>query len=644
MTQARAFIGHSFTKDDATIVSIFLKYFEQVSALHPTFTWLHAESAEPLELAQKVLAQADGCNVFIGICTIKEGAIKPSDLRTTWLDSAVKKLRESEIEWKTSDWVIQEIGLAVGRGMKIILLLEEGCRRPGGLQGNVEFIPFTRTNPEASFGKLLEMIRAVAPVPMLGEQGTEGPPAEVTESPPASPTDDDVPGQDWDRDRFEHAYIMAIFTRDDDRAKLINESYQLRAQISAEERAEWLAFTELWSIKWGAKGSIDQIQSALKSFPGNSKIICNLAEALSKFGDHNKSALTYLEGATRVDEVESFRLRGYGALEYARDSDFDKAFEILDELRASYKADQESSILYIISEIGSIMKDNDLQANAMERISLMRPDDVDNRFSLAYKYSELDYNEVSLHHYLQIPVGKRNPTTWNNLGVAYQNFSAPSKSVDAYRRSAESGETLAMSNIAYKFMGAGFLTEASSQIDLALKQSDPHRNVGEAMSRIKDIPDEETKVIDEAIEKAKSRLAILRQLSDGIVKPNVRTLPAFWTSPDCTLQVSIEGLKFRAEGEYEVESKNLFSATAISTKNQYKLTFEGKIVGTRVIGEMQRRHIGGALGATSLLGLGSSETKHKFAMVIIPEENKIKVIEQFSSNFPKEYHLTPLPS
>ena len=641
MTQARAFIGHSFTKDDAAIVSTFLKYLEQVSALHPSFTWVHAESAEPLELAQKVLAQADGCNVFIGICTIKEGAIKPSDLQPTWLGSSVKKLQVSAVEWKTSDWVIQEIGLAIGRGMKVILLLEEGCRKPGGLQGDVEFIPFIRTNPEASFGKLLEMVRAVAPVPLLGEQGTEGPPVDVAESPPSSDTDDKLPGEDWDQDKFEYAYIMAIFSRNDERSKLIKESYLSRVSISAEERAEWLAFTELWSIKWGADGSIDQLQNVLMSFPANSKIIESLAEAFNKFGDHNRSALTYLEGAARVSQEESFNLRGLAALEYARDSDFQKAFDILDELRVSFSLEQEAFILYLISEIAGIMKDDELQASAMERRASIRPDDIDNRFNLAFKYSELKYNDISLHHYLQIPVGKRNSITWNNLGVAYQNFSAPSKSVEAYRRSAESGETLAMSNIAYKFMGAGFLNEAKSQIQEALKHSDHHRNIGEAMSRVKDIPDEESKSVDEVIDKAKSRLAILRDLSESIVKPNVKDLPSDWVAPDCILHITIDGLVFRAEGEYEVESKNPFGLTPLLTKTQYKITFEGKLVGARVVGEMQRKQIGSGSSATGLLGLGSADTKHKFAMIIFPQENKIRVVEQFLSNFPKEYWIAP---
>lgn len=640
MKQARAFVGHSFTKDDATIVSTFLKYLDQVSALHPTFSWVHAESAEPVDLAQKVIAQVDGCNVFIGICTIKEGALRRSDLLPSWLNPSTKKLRDSAIEWKTSDWVIQEIGLAIGRGMKMILLLEDGCRRPGGLQGDVEFIAFSRTNPEASFGKLLDMIRAVSPVPLLGEQGTEAPPSDVPESPPEDNTDDNLPNDSWDRNQFEYAYLMAIFSRNDERIKLVKESYQNRVSISAEERAEWLAYTELWSIKWGTEGSIDQIQNVLKSFPENSRIIENLAEAFSKFGDYNRSALTYLEGAARVSEAESRNLRGLAAIEYARDGNLPTAFNILDGLRSSFDGDQESFILYVISEIATIMKDDELHASAMERKASIRPDDTDNRFNLAYKYSELNYNEISLYHYLQIPSGKRNSVTWNNIGVAYQNFSAPSKSIEAYRRSAESGETLAMSNIAYKFMGAGFLDEARSQIQEALKNPDPHRNIGEAMSRIKDIPGEEGKSVDEAIEKAKTRLVILKELSESIVKPNIKTLPSTWTAPDCKLHVSIDGLEFRAEGEYEIESKNPLSLTPLLTKTQYKLIYTGRLIGTRVIGEMQRKQIGGKSDIPGFFGLSGTEIKQKFAMVIYPEKNKIRVVENFLSHYPKEYWIT----
>jgi len=64
---------------------------------------------------------------------------------------------------KTSDWIIQEIGLAVGLNMDLILLLENGVREPGGLQGNIEYIPFNREAPEKSFNKILEMIKSILP-------------------------------------------------------------------------------------------------------------------------------------------------------------------------------------------------------------------------------------------------------------------------------------------------------------------------------------------------------------------------------------------------------------------------------------------------------------------------------------------------
>lgn len=47
--------------------------------------------------------------------------------------------------------------------MELVLLIEDGLRDPGGLQGNIEYIPFNRQFPEQSFGKLLEMISSMKP-------------------------------------------------------------------------------------------------------------------------------------------------------------------------------------------------------------------------------------------------------------------------------------------------------------------------------------------------------------------------------------------------------------------------------------------------------------------------------------------------
>ena len=147
MNDIRAFVGHSFIEDDATLVAKFLHYFRTISAMHPTFSWSHAESAEPKLLAEKVLALIEDKNTFIGICTRKELATELDALSVPYFQRSCFTGKSEDFVWKTSDWIIQEIGLAIGRKMEVILLIEEGVRKPGGLQGDVEYISFDREAP-----------------------------------------------------------------------------------------------------------------------------------------------------------------------------------------------------------------------------------------------------------------------------------------------------------------------------------------------------------------------------------------------------------------------------------------------------------------------------------------------------------------
>jgi hypothetical protein len=109
-------------------------------------------------LAAKVLKLIDDKNVFIAICTRKQRSIAPNQLSPIFFPRGFLKGRSDQFLWKTSDWIIQEIGLAIGRGLRVVLLLEAGVEKPGGLQGNIEYIEFSRDSPEACFTKILEMV------------------------------------------------------------------------------------------------------------------------------------------------------------------------------------------------------------------------------------------------------------------------------------------------------------------------------------------------------------------------------------------------------------------------------------------------------------------------------------------------------
>jgi hypothetical protein len=72
MSGIRAFVGHSFTDEDKSVVLTFLEYFDTISKSNPMFKWDHAQSAEPRQLADKVMSLIADKNLFIGICTRKE--------------------------------------------------------------------------------------------------------------------------------------------------------------------------------------------------------------------------------------------------------------------------------------------------------------------------------------------------------------------------------------------------------------------------------------------------------------------------------------------------------------------------------------------------------------------------------------------
>jgi hypothetical protein len=154
MKEIKAFVGHSFSKNDETVVDRYLKYFDQLTRLLPNFSWDHAEAAEPIELAEKVLAKITGKNVFIGLCTRNELAISNSMLLAMIFQPSHWKGAKRDFAWKTSDWILQEIGLAIGRGLDIVLLLEEGVRRPGGFKGTSNTSSSAETNPNLVLGRL----------------------------------------------------------------------------------------------------------------------------------------------------------------------------------------------------------------------------------------------------------------------------------------------------------------------------------------------------------------------------------------------------------------------------------------------------------------------------------------------------------
>lgn len=651
MIPLKAFIGHSFTADDEAVVRAFLKFFDQIREMNIGFSWEHAEPAEPKELAEKVLRLMHDKNLFIGICTTKEAVILPSKLtQGSWNKNILKASKES-VSWKTSDWIIQEVGLAIGKGMDVILLVENGVRQPGGLLGNKEWIPFDRQSPEKSFGKVLEMIQSLIPKAKTvtsGEGEVRTAAVERSDSEPRQEEEWLKPRPDWQREDFEFALLHTVFLGEKEKENAIVEAYLATEDgQSSHKRNSWEAYHELIVLRYGKGGKLTNLDELAAKYPENAEVLKHRAEGYQFYGEHEKAAC-YFEIAAQKAGGGSEALDRYGdaALAFTRAARIPEANRVVEQMKSIAPEGENGKIqlLYTLRGIAEIENANDHFCSLTEKILDLRPGDIDLRFNLAYKYSQDGATEdLSLYHYLKIPYRERTSITWNNLGVQFEHFELDNKSVTAYQKSDELGETLAMSNLAQKLIKAGFLKEAEDICNRAIKEKDYHKNVGHAITRIRDVPEIEKSKEEEIIKKAAPISEFFRDYGQALAKKTVGEHEGRWKGPKCELRLTIKSNSFIAEGSYERSESGLifFHLTTpggTPTVSKYLVRYQGSILGKAVKAVFTQSKEGES--PQTLLGGASNETA--VLMILSDSLEEIRVYEKDSKKEDKFYKINRL--
>ena len=319
MTRIRAFVGHSFSEEDAVVVGKFLKYLKQLSDSHTNFSWENAESAEPMVIGEKVMGLFAGKDLFIGICTKKERVIAPNALTGSFLRRNRLSAREEDFEWKTSDWIIQEIGLAIGLGIKVMLLAEEGLRSPGDLQGDLECLKFERDAPEKIFGQIFEMISALTPkvvTAILGEpESISSLPEEKDATQMPEGADWKIPKQDWARGDYEFALKHFVALGDEVGVKTIRDQYlKTESGAQAQNMKAWDAYMEYLYLVFGKNGSLSRLTKLANESPGSSEIFTYLARIYDQYEEFGKVAATYEKAAGLARDIsDKLRLLGKAA-------------------------------------------------------------------------------------------------------------------------------------------------------------------------------------------------------------------------------------------------------------------------------------------------------------------------------------------
>lgn len=636
MPHLSAFVGHSFAAEDEQVISEILTMLENVAELMPDFDWESAEAAEPKALSAKVKAKMGTKNLFIGICTLREYAIKPSSIRSRhWPNNESVLVTRDDFEPKTADWIIQEIGMAVGRDMHIVLLLEEGLRIPGGLQGDLEYIEFRRAEPNKSLSKLVSMLRALAPKGMPNAESREPHSAhsadvmDTPESPiPAFLTPDDS----WTADRYIAMHSIAISWRKPDIAAQISASFE-RSSFATEKlaRAEFTASAISARAVTYKEEWVQQLQQLAAQFPDAPSPYLELAIRFAAVDDHKRAADFY-ETAARLSPMPLERIRQLvaAAIQHKRADNVARAEVLLADVAEMIRLNSviESDGMELLASAWRVLGNDELFLACTERCLELAPDRRQPRFDLSYRYSELNQDANALFHYEKYVAASDDVSGWNNLGVTAAALKLPVIAIEAYRKSEAGGNSLATSNLAFNYLEAGFLDDAVAKCGAALEKPEPHARVIEALAKCRRAKEQEQEKESAIFRDTEMQREFRRAVGSASILPLPGLLPGAYSGPKCQLAVEFKGATLELTGTYTQPALGAIGNALIGlggTRTEtVTVRYAGRLFGHVFIGKTKtesRRAVNSLLGpdvGRECVGIVEAQ----FARIRILEANK----------------------
>jgi tetratricopeptide (TPR) repeat protein len=324
---------------------------------------------------------------------------------------------------------------------------------------------------------------------------TVGPIANSDELVAAEDETPEAPHESWDQAAFERAILFAIYSKNDPQFKLIDSAYRKHTHYSERDNAAaWPAFIEWVRLRTGNGGQLRRLQKLAEENPDSSRTVFYLGRAYAQFDRHQLAGDAYLAAMEKAESQEAKANFASDAInQFQKAKNVKKVDETLAALRtlADGKPSLEAILTNTVRTIAEDGQNESFSVALLERHIELNPDDYDARFQLAFKQSEAGNEAIALHHYYKIPYGERSGITWNNIGAAADQLGLPTKAVAAFGRASEMDETLAMANLGFKLMNIGFQELAREQCAKALKHLKPHPNVGNLVTALASIEEDE---------------------------------------------------------------------------------------------------------------------------------------------------------
>ncbi len=449
------------------------------------------------------------------------------------------------------------------------------------------------------------------------------------------------PQDDWSEIKYRIALMLQIKDGNYEGVQKIYEAF-----LTTEEgkkntnRENWEALREFFLITYGKNGSIASLEKVAKKYTENSQIKQYVAQAYNDYQDYEKAAQYFMEAAEKADDEDKLARLGDATIAFfqaGNSARFDSCLVKMKNLALQVK-NGEVLLINTLCKKAEIAEDIDHVVSLKEKLLDLKPDDSNTRFSLAYKYSQSGHENLSLFHYLRIKPQAREGASWNNLGVQCDHFGLVNKSVNAYRKAEGFKETLAMSNLAQKYIEAGFLDEAEQICSEAVQIENYHKKVAQTISRIKSDPDEEDKKENRIIEETKPSQNYYRKFGHGLTQKELHDMKGLWVNKECDLDLEISNGRLLATGSYEKKDSMNAWVTALRLEKtetsyppkmiKYIVRYEAVFTGYSAKGTVTNEEVGASKAIQEPGILGGVSNAKKVLMIMSEDLKKLDIYER----------------
>jgi tetratricopeptide (TPR) repeat protein len=537
-----AFVGRSFLPTDK---SVWQDLRDILDGLKPLgFDYEDAKESQPRPISEKVRELILRNDIYIGVLTKRLPVYERPASSSGRLAHAFGYYQPAK--WTTSEWVVEEVGFAIGKDRPVILLIEDGVVFPtSDLDADTEWIGFQRTNLPACQTSLTQMISTLV-AKRVQSIVPQAPPEAVA---PIGAEPSKEPAKASFREQLASLRAYAQSQRSSE-ADELQESIVGTHEV-VEARQLLASFLLVQRAKAGESQALERLHAQVDDNPTDLGSLLDLGEVLLSFKQHDKTVKLFLSHIEQVrpDDRTAVILNASTALR--DDEKADQAIDlVLSHLRTQTA---ENSLVLLYREVAAaaeVLKQWDVEAAFLEKVLELRPTDNDVRFRLAFNYSDADQDKLAAYHYGILAAHVDWAWAINNLGAAYASLGLKAAQAEQYLKATDR-YPLSKANLAGIYVEAGFLAKGDELARAALGAVDDQTAQDRAkyvLGQISKMRKEEKEIIEKIGPDCKAEREFLIKYAEGSAAPTLEAFQAKYRTAHGEVLVSFEGNEMRAEG------------------------------------------------------------------------------------------------